>query len=128
MKTPKKVGLLLPTRGIVMKNPDAPDIGLLFELAQEAEHIGLDSLWVGDSLLSKPRLEPITTLAAIAARTKTVQIGTAVLLAAMRNPLLLAHAVATLDIISKGRTVLAMGVGGVFNAALRREWDVLGGL
>ena len=109
-----------------MKNPDAPDIGLLFELAQEAEHSGLDSLWVGDSLLSKPRLEPITTLAAIAARTKTIQIGTAVLLAAMRNPLLLAHAVATLDIISRGRTVLAMGLGGVFNAALRREWDVLG--
>ena len=126
METRKSIGLLLPTRGIVMKNPDAPEVNLLFELAEEAERIGLDSLWVGDSLLSKPRLEPITTLSAIAARTSTVRIGTAVLLAAMRNPVLLAHAVATLDIISQGRAILAMGVGGVFNDALRKEWDVVG--
>ena len=74
METRKSIGLLLPTRGIVMKNPDTPNVDLLFEMAEEAERIGLDSLWVGDSLLSKPRLEPITTLSAIAARTSTVRI------------------------------------------------------
>ena len=109
-----------------MKSPDAPEVGLLFELAEEAERIGLDSLWVGDSLLSKPRLEPITTLSAIAARTSTVRIGTAVLLAAMRNPVLLAHSVATLDLISQGRAILAIGVGGVFNDDLKREWAAVG--
>jgi len=126
METRKSIGLLLPTRGIVMKNPDTPNVDLLFELAEEAERIGLDSLWVGDSLLSKPRLEPITTLSAIAARTSTVRIGTAVLLAAMRNPVLLAHSVATLDIISRGRAILGMGVGGVFNDALKKEWGAVG--
>ena len=126
METRKSIGLLLPTRGIVMKNPDTPNVDLLFELAEEAERIGLDSLWVGDSLLSKPRLEPITTLSAIAARTSTVRIGTAVLLAAMRNPVLLAHSVATLDIISRGRAILGMGVGGVFNDALQKEWGAVG--
>ena len=126
METRKSIGLLLPTRGIVMKNPDTPNVDLLFEMAEEAERIGLDSLWVGDSLLSKPRLEPITTLSAIAARTSTVRIGTAVLLAAMRNPVLLAHSVATLDIISRGRAILGMGVGGVFNDALKKEWGAVG--
>jgi len=83
-------------------------------------------VWVGDSLTSKPRLEPLTTLAAVSARTGRVRLGTAVLLAALRHPVLLAHIAGTLDLISKGRVVLAVGVGGGFNDDQRREWQAAG--
>ncbi|HCH35769.1 MAG TPA: LLM class flavin-dependent oxidoreductase, partial [Dehalococcoidia bacterium] len=48
----------------------APD--LMIRLAEEAENSGLDSIWVGDSLVSKPRFEPITALSYLAARTSSV--------------------------------------------------------
>jgi alkanesulfonate monooxygenase SsuD/methylene tetrahydromethanopterin reductase-like flavin-dependent oxidoreductase (luciferase family) len=91
-------------------------------MAQAAELAGLDSVWVGDSLTAKPRLEPLNTLSAIAMRTERVRLGTSVLLAALRHPVLLAQTVNTLDLISQGRTVLALGVGGAFNDAQRKEW------
>ena len=104
--------------------PDNAD--RIVSMAEAAEGAGLDSVWVGDSLTAKPRLEPITTLAAVAARTQRVRLGTAVLLAALRHPVLLAQAVATLDVISKGRAVLAVGVGGAFIDAQQREWLAAG--
>ena len=119
-----KLGLLLPTREVLLRGD--PDADLLFRLAERAEQAGLDSVWVGDSLLAKPRLEPLTVLAAVAARTGRVRLGTAVLLAAMWHPLLLAQAAHTLDLISRGRLVLAVGVGGAFNEAQRREWQAVG--
>ncbi len=102
------------------------DIEPVLSMAEMADDGGLDSVWVGDSLTAKPRPEPVTTLAAVAARTKHVRLGTAVLLAALRNPILLAHAVGTLDLISGGRTVLAVGVGGAFDAEQRQEWHNAG--
>ena len=66
-------------------------------------------MWVGDSLLARPRHEPITLLAGVAARTRRVKLGTAVLLPALRNPVLLAHQVATLD-QSAGRIILGVGI------------------
>ena len=65
-------------------------------------------------------------MAAIAGRTSRVRLGTAVLLAAMRNPVLLAHSVGTLDLIARGRTVLAVGAGGAFNDDQKREWTTAG--
>lgn len=106
------------------QQPDSAD--LILSMADRVDEAGLDSVWVGDSLTAKPRLEPITTLAAIAARTSRVRLGTAVLLAAMRNPVLLAHSVGTLDLIAKGRTVLAVGAGGAFNDDQKREWEAAG--
>ena len=84
-----ELGYLLPTREQVMAG--RPEIAPLLELTQRAESVGLDSVWVGDSLLAKPRHEPLTLLAAIAGRTQTLKLGTAVLLAVLRNPVLLAH-------------------------------------
>src|SRR5471030_223105 len=66
--------------------------------------------WVGDSLLARPRHDPLTLLAAVAARTRKVEMGTAVLLPALRNPVVLAHQVATLDRISEGRLILGIGI------------------
>ena len=95
-------------------------------MAEVAEEAGLDSVWVGDSLTAKPRLEPLTTLGAVAARTRRLRLGTAVLLAGLRHPVLLAQAVATLDIISRGRAVLGVGIGGAFTDDQRREWLAAG--
>ncbi len=117
-----KLGVLLPTRGLVMTGESLKDADLILSMAEAVEEAGLDSVWVGDSLTAKPRLEPLTTLAAVAARTRRVRLGTAVLLAALRHPVLLAQVLGTLDLISKGRAVLAVSVGGAFNEDQRREW------
>ena len=121
-----KLGVLLPTRGLLMTGDRPKDASSIIALAERVEEAGLDSVWVGDSLTAKPRMEPITALAAVAARTQRVRLGTAVLLAALRHPVLLSHAVGTLDLIAGGRSVLAMGVGGAFNAEQQAEWAAAG--
>jgi alkanesulfonate monooxygenase SsuD/methylene tetrahydromethanopterin reductase-like flavin-dependent oxidoreductase (luciferase family) len=103
--------------GIYLNNRAAvflPDYTLdeLLALGVEAEELGYHSVWLGDRLLSSPRYDPIVTLAAIGARTRTVQLGTSVLLSHMRNPVVLALEWATLDTICHGRTIMGLGLGG----------------
>ncbi len=117
-----KLGVLLPTRGILLKGEQPSDADRVFRMAERAEEAGLDSVWVGDSLVAKPRLEPLSTLGALAARTSRVRLGTAVLLPALRHPVLLAQTLATVDLISSGRLVIGAGVGGAFNDEQRGEW------
>ena len=117
-----KLGILLPTRGLVMDSDEPPSIEPLISMTESVEQAGLDSVWVGDSLTAKPRLEPLATLAALAMRTQRVRLGTAVMLAALRNPVQLAQMSATVDTISGGRLILGAGVGGAFNPAQRQEW------
>src|SRR5215469_11856179 len=102
-----RIGYLLPTREQIMEG--RPGAAPLLELAAQAESLGYDSVWVGDSLLARPRHEPLTLLAGVAGRVKRVHLGTAVLLPALRNPVLLAHQVATLDQVSEGRLILGVG-------------------
>ena len=103
-----RIGYLLPTRERVMEN--RPEAAPLLALAERAEALGYDSIWVGDSILARPRHEPLTLLSAVAARTRKAELGTAVLLPALRNPVVLAHGVATLDQISEGRFILGVGI------------------
>src|SRR5467141_407120 len=98
---PARIGYLLPTREQVMEG--RPEAAPLLALAERAEGLGYDSIWVGDSILARPRHDPLTLLAAVAARTRRVELGTAVLLPALRNPVVLAHQVATLDRLAEGR-------------------------
>jgi alkanesulfonate monooxygenase SsuD/methylene tetrahydromethanopterin reductase-like flavin-dependent oxidoreductase (luciferase family) len=105
---PTQIGYLLPTRERVMEG--RPETAPLLELAARAEGLGFDSVWVGDSVLARPRHDPLTLLAAVAARTRKVALGTAVFLPALRNPVLLAHQLATLDQISEGRLVVGAGI------------------
>jgi alkanesulfonate monooxygenase SsuD/methylene tetrahydromethanopterin reductase-like flavin-dependent oxidoreductase (luciferase family) len=102
-----KIGYLLPTREQIMQG--RPETGPLLALASRAEALGYDSIWVGDSLLARPRHDPLTLLAGVAGRVPRVELGTAVLLPALRNPVLLAHQVATLDQVSEGRLILGVG-------------------
>jgi probable F420-dependent oxidoreductase len=105
---PPKIGYLLPTREQIMEG--RPDAAPLLELAARAEALGYDSVWVGDSVLARPRHDPLTLLAGVAGRVPRVALGTAVLLPALRNPVLLAHQVATLDQVSEGRFILGVGI------------------
>src|SRR5712671_6037301 len=105
---PPKIGYLLPTRERIME--DRPETASLLDLTARAENLGFDSVWVGDSLLARPRHDPLTLLAAVAAFTQKVALGTAVFLPALRNPVVLAHQLATLDQISEGRLVLGAGI------------------
>lgn len=117
-----QIGCLLPTRGLLLEDDKPTDAESVLKMATWAEEAGLDSVWVGDSLTAKPRLEAMTTLAAIAARTSRVRLGTAVMLMALRHPVLLAQMVGTVDLISAGRLQLGVGVGGAFNAMQQSEW------
>lgn len=121
-----KLGVLLPTRGLLLGEGPPTNADRILDLAEQVEAAGLDSVWVGDSLTAKPRLEPLSTLAAVAARTRQVRLGTAVLLAGLRHPVLLAQTIATVDLISRGRLVLAVGVGGAFNEEQKGEWCAAG--
>ncbi|HJW75454.1 MAG TPA: LLM class flavin-dependent oxidoreductase [Thermoleophilia bacterium] len=101
------------------------DIPALLDLSTVVEEAGFESVWVGDSLFSKPRYEPLSLLAAISQRTKRVKLGTACLVTATRNPLYLALEWATLDVISKGRTILGACMGNP-EEGVRREYKALG--
>jgi probable F420-dependent oxidoreductase len=102
-------GLLLPTREVVMAQ-GTPDLTKIIDLAVQAEALSFDSVWVGDSILARPRLEALTTLAAVASRTTRVKLGTAVLLSALRHPVVLANEAANVDILSRGRLILGLGI------------------
>jgi probable F420-dependent oxidoreductase len=118
-----RIGYLLPTRERVMEG--RPEAASLLALAERAESLGFDSIWVGDSLLARPRHDPLTLLAAVAARTQKAELGTAVLLPALRNPVVLAQQIATLDQISQGRYILGVGIASD-NPPIRAEFTAAG--
>ena len=121
-----RIGVKLPSSG-----PHAGRVPLA-EAAQRAEEAGFDSVWVSDHVVmprqvassypysrdgamlwnpDEPRYEALITMATAAAVTERVEIGVGVLIAPMRNPLLLAKQVATLDALSGGRITLGVGAG-----------------
>jgi probable F420-dependent oxidoreductase len=120
---PVEFGALLPTRETVMSG--RPDTAPMLAMAERAEAAGFDALWIGDSITARPRHEPLTLLAAVAARTRRARLGTAVLLPALRNPVVLAHVVGTLDRIAEGRVILGLGIA-ADNPAIRREFAAVG--
>jgi alkanesulfonate monooxygenase SsuD/methylene tetrahydromethanopterin reductase-like flavin-dependent oxidoreductase (luciferase family) len=111
-----RYGLSLPNRGLLF---GATSVDELLELSGLAEGSGaFESIWVGDSLFIKPRLESLVLLSAIAARTRTVRLGTCCLSTfPLRDPIFLAAQWAALDQISHGRAILGACIGG----ALPRE-------
>jgi alkanesulfonate monooxygenase SsuD/methylene tetrahydromethanopterin reductase-like flavin-dependent oxidoreductase (luciferase family) len=98
-----KLGLTLPNRGVVI---GATTVAEMLQLAADADTSGWDSVWVGDSIFAKPRLDAMVLMGAIAARTTRVRIGPACFASTpLRNPLVLAYQWASLDFLSGGRTV-----------------------
>jgi probable F420-dependent oxidoreductase len=122
-------GLLLHTRHLIREDGGRPNVEEFWESAGLAEEIGFDHLWVGDaprlSLLDRAHADCLTLMAALSARTRNVRIGTVPLIAGLRNPVLLAHALATLDVISGGRVILGVSVAPQYRYA-EREFQACG--
>jgi len=121
-----KIGVLLPTRGELFYHSPKEAVSNVLYMARTCENSGIDSVWVGDSLTAKPRLDPLTMLTAIAMVTKNVRLGTSVLLPVLRNPIQLSQAINTLNAVCNDRLTLGMGIGGAFNIKQKEEWRMAG--
>lgn len=123
-----KIGLCSANGGVCARS------GVLGRVAEHAEAAGFESLWVSEHLVvpdprtppshmdpEAPILDPIVALAYAAARTTTLRLGTGVVVLPLRNPLIVAKEIATLDVLSAGRVLVGIGVGYV-----EREFRALG--
>lgn len=103
------VGCFLPS--YAASGPIDPE-GLL-QFAQDAEANGYAHVWAGDHFLwNVGILAPMPTLAAVAAVTKRIRLGTGVFLLNLRHPSITAKDVSSVDVLSQGRLVLGIGIGG----------------
>jgi len=109
--TMPSLGLILPNRAVVLGKVTVRD---LLDLTVEGERSQVfDTVWVGDSLLAKPRLESVTLLSALAGVTSRVRLGVGCMATFVhRHPVMLAHQWASLDVLSNGRAWLAVCLGG----------------
>lgn len=108
-------GYLLPTRGSVLTSENNTTLAAkthadVVGLAKRAETIGFQSVWVGDSVLARPRHEPLSTLSAIGTGTDAVTLGTAVYLPTLRKPVNVAHLTASVDQLCGGRLTIGVGI------------------
>jgi probable F420-dependent oxidoreductase len=92
---------------------DGPiDIPSLQMYLSRAEVLGYDSAWVQEQIVGTvPTLEPITLLTYAAALTRTLRLGTSVMLTVLRNPIQLAKSLTSLDHLSQGRLIVGVGLG-----------------
>ncbi len=96
------------------------DFWAMVDLVEES---GLDSIWLNDRIRNPaPALEPITALAMIAGRTQRIKFGMSVAVLPVRDPLIVAKEIATIDFLSKGRMLPAFGLG----LAQEAEWLAVG--
>src|SRR2546421_2753205 len=106
--------------------PQMPDAKALVEYGVRMEQLGFDSLWAWDHVLlgvqpNFPIIESLTLLTAIAARTRKIKLGTGILVLPMRNPVILAKQLASMDLLSDGRLLMGMASGWY-----RREFNAIG--
>ena len=121
---------LSKTFGIAARNftayPEMPDARALVEYGVKMEALGFDSIWVWDHVLlgvqpNFPIVESLTLLTAIAARTRKIKLGTGILVLPMRNPVILAKQLGSMDLLSDGRLIMGMASGWY-----KREFDAVG--
>ena len=126
-----RVGLAIPQYGFSVPGGEI-SFADTATWAHRAESLGYDAVWLSDHFLYSfarygagdtpiPALEPLTSLAALAAVTERVRLGVLVLGAPFRHPSLVAKAAATIDQLSGGRVVIGLGAGW-----LEKEFDAFG--
>ena len=122
--------MLNKTFGIAARNftayPEMPDAKALVEYGVRVEELGYDSVWVWDHMLlgvepNFPIIDSLTVLTGIAARTKRIKLGTGILVLTLRNPVLLATQISSMDQLSDGRMLMGMASGWY-----KREFDACG--
>lgn len=120
-----KIGLTLPNRGVLF---GAITPAQMLEISEIADGPGaFHSVWVGDSLFGKPRMESVALLAGVAARTERVRLGPACMASfTLRDPVQLAYQWASLDLLAGGRTVMVGCTGIVPQAGYDIESAVYG--
>jgi alkanesulfonate monooxygenase SsuD/methylene tetrahydromethanopterin reductase-like flavin-dependent oxidoreductase (luciferase family) len=109
-----KIGVLLHTAGLTGDGVSKPDLAPLWEQTKLVEDCGYASAWVGDSSRTEtawPRADCISIMTAMAMKTSILKIGVVPLSVPLRNPVLLAHALATVDVISNGRLEIGASIG-----------------
>ena len=117
-------GLTLSNRGIVTGSGTIEDMLTLARQADADQR--WDSIWVGDSLLAKPRLDALGLMSALAVQTDRVRIGPACFASTpLRPALLLAYQWASLDLLSSGRSIFVacMGAPGAGGGDMSAEFD-----
>lgn len=119
-------GLLLHTRHLI-QDSGATSFDSLWRQARDADAAGFDHVWLGDSVtvLDRARGDCLTTMAALAMAAKRAAVGTVPLLLSLRNPVLVAHSLATIDVISNGRLRIGVSAGPVADH-IRRQFDACG--
>ena len=101
------VGMSLPHR-----SPDPIDMAVVERVAQRAEALGFSDLWVTENTLNHVFcFDPGVILAYAAAITQRIRLGVAVAVLPVHNPSHVAHQMATLDYVSRGRAILGVGLG-----------------
>src|SRR5215469_16723389 len=114
------IGFTLPQLGVLFGSTTVDEL-LTLARAVDADP-QFDSLWVGDSLLAKPRPDSIALLGTLAAATRRVTLGVGCMASfPVRDPLIFAYQWATLDLLSAGRMLLAACTGIVAGGASARE-------
>jgi alkanesulfonate monooxygenase SsuD/methylene tetrahydromethanopterin reductase-like flavin-dependent oxidoreductase (luciferase family) len=120
-----RFGLTLPNRGVLFGVTTPQQMLQMAQIADESD--AFQSVWVGDSLLGKPRMESVALLGGVAARTKRVRLGPACMASfPLRDPVLLAYQWASLDLLAGGRTVLVVCTGIVPQEGGRIEGELYG--
>ena len=95
------------------------DLDLVRRFALRAEELGYHSLWVAEQILGQtPTPEPVSYLSYLAALTSRIRLGSAVIIATTRNPVMLAKQLGTLDVLSEGRLIVGTALGGRPNLSL----------
>lgn len=115
------LGYLLPTRAVIAQNAAVPD-DYFIQLTQQAEDV-FDSFWVGDSVLAKPRHDPLIVLGNVAAITNR-DLGTAIYLPTLRHPVIAAHQIGTVALLQSGPLHVGVGIGE--GNDVRAEYNTLG--
>ncbi len=107
-----KFGITLPNRGPVV-GLFTPQEVIQIAVAADEKYPAIDSVWVGDSILAKPRFECNTMLAVVADRTRNVKLGPACFASfPLRPPVVTALEWASIDLLSNGRTIWPVCLGG----------------